>query len=128
MLYFWKANGPRTSKMIFWTVKYTNTQIQRHKYTNTLWWSAGNTQHVLYFRNARGPRTSKMIFWTVKNPNPNLKLWTTDPLTVFCTVPPGLFSSVFLLSLSQLENSATSNDAINIFKKLVQISCRKTMN
>ena len=35
MLYFWKANGPRTSKMIFWTVKYTNTQIQVHKYTNT---------------------------------------------------------------------------------------------
>ena len=27
--------GPRTSKMIFWTVKNTNTQIQVHKYTNT---------------------------------------------------------------------------------------------
>jgi len=26
---------PRTSKMIFWTVKYTNTPIQIHKYTNT---------------------------------------------------------------------------------------------
>ena len=35
MLYFWKAKGPRTSKMIFWTVRYTNTQIQIHKYTNT---------------------------------------------------------------------------------------------
>ena len=35
MLYFWKAKGPRTSKMIFWTVKYTNTKIQIHKYTNT---------------------------------------------------------------------------------------------
>ena len=108
-LYFWKANDPRTSKMIFWTVKYTNTQIQRHKYTNTLWWSAGNTQHVLYFRKARGPRTSKMIFWTVKYTNakiqihrrwdsyvsPNLKLWITDPLTDFCTVPPGLLHSIF---------------------------------
>jgi len=46
MLYFWKAKGPRTSKMIFWTLKYTNTQI--HKYI--IWESAGNTQHVLYFR------------------------------------------------------------------------------
>ena len=68
-LYFWKANDPRTSKMIFWTVKYTNTQIQRHKYTNSLGWSARNTQHVLYFWKARGPRTSKMICWTVKNTN-----------------------------------------------------------
>ena len=99
MLHFWKAKGPRTSKMIFWTVRYKNTQKQIHKYTNTqiqymtkwpkyptyaiiilekprvkghqkwyfwlqihkytnansqihkysLWWSAGNTQHVFYF-------------------------------------------------------------------------------
>ena len=34
-LYFWKANDARTSKMIFWTVKHTNTQLQIHKYTNT---------------------------------------------------------------------------------------------
>ena len=35
MLYFWKAQEPRTSKLIFPTVKYTNTQIKIHKYTNT---------------------------------------------------------------------------------------------
>ena len=35
MLNFWKAKVPRTSKMIFRTVRYTNTQIQTHKYTNT---------------------------------------------------------------------------------------------
>ena len=102
--------------MIFWTVKYTNTQIQRHKYTNTLWWSAGNTQHVLYFRKGRGSRTSKMIFWTVKNTkiqemqcyiSPNLKLWTTDPLTDFCTVPPGLFSLFSLWVQSKRENYQT---------------------
>ena len=28
VLYFWKAQGPRTSKLIFPTVKHTNTQIQ----------------------------------------------------------------------------------------------------
>ena len=35
LLYFWKAQGPRTSKLIFPTVKYTNTQIQIqiHKYS-----------------------------------------------------------------------------------------------
>ena len=44
--------------------KYTNTNSQIHKYS--LWWSAGNTQHVLYFWKAKGPRTSNMIFWTVK--------------------------------------------------------------
>ena len=42
VLYFWKAQGPRTSKLIFPTVKYTNTQIQ-------LCWSARNTKHMLYF-------------------------------------------------------------------------------
>ena len=35
MLYFWKAKGPRTSKMIFWNARYTNTQIQIHKNSNT---------------------------------------------------------------------------------------------
>ena len=30
MLYFWKAQGPRTSKLIFPTVKYTNTNSQIH--------------------------------------------------------------------------------------------------
>ena len=36
MLYPWKAQGPRTSKLIFPIVKYTNTNLQIYnKYTNT---------------------------------------------------------------------------------------------
>ena len=35
MQYLKKNTGPRTSKMIFWTVKYTNTQFQEHKHSNT---------------------------------------------------------------------------------------------
>ena len=72
MLYFWKVKGPRTSKMIFWTVRYTNTNSQIHIYS--LWWSARNTQHVLYFWKAKGPRTSNMIFWTVKYTNTNAQM------------------------------------------------------
>ena len=34
LLYFWKAQGPRTSKLIFPTVKYTNTQTQVQKYNH----------------------------------------------------------------------------------------------
>ena len=33
MLYCLNAQGPRTSKLIFTTAKYTNTQIQIHKYS-----------------------------------------------------------------------------------------------
>ena len=44
MLYFWKAQGPRTSKLIFPTVKYTNTNSQIHKYS--VWKSARNTKHM----------------------------------------------------------------------------------
>ena len=74
VLYFWKAKGPRTSNMIFWTVKYTYTQIQMHKYTNTnsqknqtqiqkysIWQNDRNTQHMLYFWTADCSRISKII-------------------------------------------------------------------
>jgi len=73
MLYFWKAKGSRTSKMIFWTVKYTYTH--KHKYTNTqiykysIWQSARYIQYMLYFWKAKSPRTSKIIFWTLKYTN-----------------------------------------------------------
>ena len=63
MLYFWKAKGPRTSKMIFWTVRYTNTQIQIHKYS--IWQNDRNTQHMLYFWTAGGSRMSKMIISSI---------------------------------------------------------------
>ena len=35
MLFFRKSQGPKTSKLIFPTAKYTNTQIHIYKYTNT---------------------------------------------------------------------------------------------
>ena len=72
MIYFWKANGPRTSKMIFWTVKYTKTQMKIHKYTNTTTqihkyglWQSASTQHMLYFCTADDWRKSKIIFPSV---------------------------------------------------------------
>ena len=90
MLYFRKAQGPRTSKLIFPTVKYTNTNSQIHKYS--LWQSARNTQHMLYYGTAGGSRMSKMIFPSdpIWDPIRDLKvrLLTSD----FCIVPPGLFS------------------------------------
>ena len=52
--------------------KYTNTNSQIHKYS--LWWSAGNTQHVLYFWKAKGSRTSKMTFLTVKYTKTNSQI------------------------------------------------------
>ena len=59
--------------MIFWTVKYTNTQIQMHKYTNT-------TYAILL---------NSWWFKDVKKDNPKCfdPRYTVD----FCTVPPGLF-------------------------------------
>ena len=66
--------GPRTSKMIFWTIKYTNTQIQVHKYTNTAFEKGSEIPFIcLYFWKANEPRTSKMIFWTVKYTNTQLQ-------------------------------------------------------
>ena len=69
MLYFLKAKGPRTSKMIFWTVNYTNTNSQIHKYKfrktqmhkYSIWQNDRNTQLMLYFWTAGGSRMSKMI-------------------------------------------------------------------
>ena len=91
-LYFWKANDTRTSKMIFWTVKYTNTQIQRHKCTNTLWRSAGNTQHVYIFKKPGIQGYQKWYSGLSKIQihtrcdyyvSPNLKLWITDHWLTF---------------------------------------------
>ena len=91
-LYFWKANDTRTSKMIFWTVKYTNTQIQRHKCTNTLWRSAGNTQHVYIFKKPGIQGHQKWYSGLSKIQihtrcdyyvSPNLKLWITDHWLTF---------------------------------------------
>ncbi len=34
--------------MIFWTVRYTNTQIQLHKYTNTVWVKFADRPNMCY--------------------------------------------------------------------------------
>ena len=78
------------SKMIFWTVRYTNTQIQIRKYTNTqiqhMTKSPKYPTHAIFLNN--------WWFKDVKNYNPKYSdpRYTVD----FCTVPPGLFV-IFLL-------------------------------
>ena len=91
--------------MIFWTYKCTITHIQRHKYKYT------NTQihcdevpeipNMCYILEKPGVQGHQKWYselskiqihrWCDNYVSPNLKLWTTDPLTDFCTVPPGLF-------------------------------------
>ena len=48
MLYFLKTQGPRTSKLIFPTFKYTNKQIQIHKYTNTSYDKVPEIRNMCY--------------------------------------------------------------------------------
>ena len=73
--------------MIFWTVRYTNTQIQIRKYTNTqiqhMTKSPKYPTHAIFLNN--------WWFKDVKNDNPKYSdpRYTVD----FCTVPPGLFVS-----------------------------------
>ena len=104
-LYFWKANDTRTSKIIFWTVKYTNTQIQRHKCTNTLWRSAGNTQHVYIFKKPGIQGYQKWYSGLSKIQihtrcdyyvSPNLKLWITDHWLTFA-----LYHQVYLADFKE---------------------------
>ena len=46
VVYFWKEDCSRVSKMILLCVKRANTQIQIHKYS--IWRSARKTQHAVY--------------------------------------------------------------------------------
>ena len=77
MLYFWKAQGPRTSKLIFPTVKYTNTQIQ-------LMTKCQEYQTYALFLNS-------CWFKDVKNDIPQCPKLTSD----FCIVPQGFFFCYF---------------------------------
>ena len=54
MLYFWKAQGSRTSKLIFPTVNYTNTntKIHKYKYTNTALLKCQDYQTYAIFLNS----------------------------------------------------------------------------
>ena len=75
VVYFWKEDCSRMSKMIFPCVKSANTKIQIHKYTNTqihkysILQSARKTHHVVYFWKGDCSRMSKMIFPSVKSAN-----------------------------------------------------------
>ena len=71
MLYCWKAKGPRTSKMIFWTVKSTNTQIQIRKYTNTACEKVPEIPNILIFLKSRQSQDIKndIMDWTDKCTN-----------------------------------------------------------
>ena len=91
MQYFWKALGPRTSKLIFPIVKYTNTQIQIHKYS--LWGSARNTQNMLYFLIAGGWRMSKnsipkCSIPKYRNTDANTRTNTQIQLVAKCQINP----------------------------------------
>ena len=69
MLYFWKAKGPRTSKMIFWTVKYTNTACDEVS-------EIPNMCYIFEKPRVQGHKIFmiKMIFWTVNYTNTNAQI------------------------------------------------------
>ena len=64
MPYFWKAKGPSTSKMIFWTLKYANTQIEFLKYTNTAYQKVPEIPNICYiFEKQRVQGHKKWYSW-----------------------------------------------------------------
>ena len=65
VVYFWREDCSRITKIIFPWVKHANTKIQIqntqiHKYS--IWQSARKTQHVVYFWKEDCSRISKIIF------------------------------------------------------------------
>ena len=66
MVFFWKGDCSRISKMIFPCVKRTNTQTQIHKY---IWRNAKKTQQVVYILKEDCSGIWKMIFLCVKRTN-----------------------------------------------------------
>ena len=59
MLYFWKGDGTRTSKTMFPSVWHANTQIQLHKYTNTVLVKFADRHYMCYIFEkvmVRGPQ------------------------------------------------------------------------
>ena len=61
--FFFRFNfqKPGTLPLVFWTVKYTNTNLQIYKYT--IWQSSRSSQHILYFWTA-GCRV--FLYWPMK--------------------------------------------------------------
>ena len=72
VLYFWKEDCSRISKMIFPWVKHANTKIQIHKYI--IWRGNRKTQHVVYFWKGDCSRISKMTFPWVKYANIKIQI------------------------------------------------------
>ena len=98
MLYFLNAQGPRTSKLIFTTVKYTNTQIQIHKYSFVEVPGIPNICYISKQLLIQGcqkwySQLSKVIRSDIRSDIRDLivPLLTSD----FCIVPPGLFVTYF---------------------------------
>ena len=62
--------------MIFWTVRYTNTQIQIHKYTNTACDEVPEIPNICYIRGStyKGEKTKvKKLEGALSNPIPLVK-------------------------------------------------------
>ena len=71
--------------MIFWTVRYTNTQIQIHKYTNTACNEVPEMPNMCYiYEKPRVQGHQKMIFWTLKYTNTQIHKYTN---TAYDKVP-----------------------------------------
>ena len=91
------------SKMIFWTVRYTNTQIQIRKYTNT------QIQHMTKWPKYPTYAIFLNSWWfkDVKNDNPKYSdpRYTVD----FCTVPPGLYFNLFCTKMFQRHGGCCHN-------------------
>ena len=72
--------------MIFWTVRYTNTQIQIHKYTNTACDEMPEKPTMCYIFEQLVVQGCKKWQSQVS------QVFRSEIQTDFCTVPPGLFA------------------------------------
>ena len=124
MLYFWKAKGPRTSKMIFWTVRYTNTQIQIHKYTNT------QIQHMTKWPKYPTYAIFLNSWWFKDVKNDNTKYSDPRYTVDFCTVPPGLFPFKPAEQTGQLEKCHLDSIAVALYSysQIVNMSAKSIEN
>ena len=82
VVYFWKEDCSRISKILFICAERTNTKknTQIHKYTNTqihkysIWRSARKTHYVVYFWKEDCSRISKIIFPCAKRTNTKIQI------------------------------------------------------
>ena len=137
VVYFWKEDCSRVSKIIFPCVKLANTKIQIqntqiHKYS--IWRSSRKTQPVVHFWKEDCSRVSKMIFPCVKRTNTNTKYTNTqiqhmmkcqkDP-TCGIFLKGGLFKG-FKNYISMCPTRKYKNANTQIHKYSIWQSARKT--